>query len=256
LILLGQFKDRYGLPLVMWHYEQELKTKSDIKPSVVEYKAAVAKEYTEKKMQSPPAEDYKMKPEPYIPTTAVLFERFHPLAFLFSGIGFILTCVAILVGLAVALHLPYFVAAGFPEPEISIEMEKFFGYPEWPELVMRFGMIAMVILLLIASVFVIIGRRHLGASHLLRAVLGLAGFVFAVTMFSDALSRSSRYSEEVVRMLNSHQIGPALDKLLRFSNTEAAITAGVIFLASVVILAWPARRKKTVLSQPINQGAV
>jgi hypothetical protein len=148
------------------------------------------------------------------------------------------------------------VAAGFPDPEISQEMEKFFGYPGWPELVMRFGMIVTVILLLVAAVFVIVGRRHLGASHLIRAVLGLAGFVGAVMMLSDALSFSGRYSEEVVRMLNSRQIGPALDKLLRLSNTEAAVFAGIIFLTSVVILAWPARRKQAVLNPAINQGVV
>jgi TM2 domain-containing membrane protein YozV len=256
LILTGQFKDRYGLPLVMWYDNEELNVKAAGKPPAGEYKAAAVKEQPAEKIQSPSAEDYKMKPEAYVPTTTVLYESFHPLAFLFSGIGFILTCVAILVGLAVGLHLPYFVAAGFPEPEISMELEKFFGYSSWPELVMRFGMIAMVILLLLAAVFVIIGRRHLGASHLIRAVLGLAGFVCAVMMFSDALSLSGHYSEEVVRMLNSRQIGPALDKLLRLSNTEAAIFAGIIFLASVVILAWPARRKQTALNPALNQGVV
>ncbi|MBN1807088.1 MAG: protein kinase [Sedimentisphaerales bacterium] len=256
MIVLGQFKDRYGLPLVMWHDSKELKVKTEAKPPVREYKAATVKEQTIEKAGSPSPEGYKMKTEPYTPTTTVLYEPFHPLAFLFSGIGFILTFAAIILGLAVGLHLPYFIAAGFPNPEISMEMEKFFGYSGWPELIMRFGMIFTVILLLLAAVFVIIGRRHLGARHLIRAVLGLIGFVFAVMMFSDALSLSWRYSEEVVRMLNSHQIGPALEKLLRFSDTESAIFAGVIFLASVVILAWPARRKQTVLTPAINQGAI
>jgi F0F1-type ATP synthase assembly protein I len=256
MILTGQFKDRYGLPLVMWHDSGELKVKTADKPPAGEYKAAVAQDQTAEKVQSPSVEDYPMKSDPYVPTTAVIYEPFHPLAFLFSGIGFILTFAAMIVGLAVGLHLPYFVAAGWPDPHAASELEQFFGYPGWPELVMRFGMIVTVILLLLAAVFVIVGRRHLGASHLIRAVLGLAGFVFAVMMLSDALSLSGHYSEEVVRMLNSKQIGPALDKLLRLSNTEAAIFAGIIFLASVVILAWPARRKQTVLNPAINQGVV
>ena len=258
MILLGQFKDRYGLPLVMWHDAKELKVKTTDKhqPHAGEYKATAAKAQTTEKVESPSVEDYKMKSGPFIPTTTVLLERFHPLAFLFSGIGFILTCVAILVGLAVGLHLPYFVAAGWPDPEISMDLEKFFGYSAWPELVMRFGMIAMVIILLLAAIFVILGRRHLGASHLLRAVVGLAGFVWAAMLFSNALSFSGRYFEEVVRMLNSHQIGPALEKLLKFSDPGSAVFAGIIFLASVVILAWPARRKHTVLNPAINQGVV
>jgi len=256
MILTGQFKDRYGLPLVMWHDSSELKVKDTDKPAAVEHKVIAAQDQTEEKIQTPSVEDYQMKSDPYIPATTVIYEPFHPLAFLFSGIGFILTFAAMVVGLAVGLHLPYFVAAGWPEPQVSFELEKFFGYPGWPELVMRFGMIVTVILLLLAAVFVIVGRRHLGASHLIRAVLGLAGFVGAVMMLSDALSLSGRYSGEVVRMLNSHQIGPALDKLLRLSNTEAAVFAGIIFLTSVVILAWPARRRQTVLNPALNQGVV
>ncbi|MCP4256186.1 MAG: protein kinase [Planctomycetes bacterium] len=256
MILTGQFKDRYGLPLVIWHDSGELNAKATCQKPVVEHMAAAAKDQTAEKVQSPSAEDYPMKSDPYIPTTTMIYEPFHPFAFLFSGIGFILTFAAMVVGLAVGLHLPYFIAAGFPDPEVTMEIEKFFGYSGWPELVMRFGMIVTVILLLVAAVFVIVGRRHLGASHLIRAVLGLAGFVGAVMMLSDALSLSGRYSEEVVRMLNSRQIGPALDKVLRLSNTEAAIFAGIIFLTSVVILAWPARRKQTVLNPAINQGVV
>ena len=256
LILVGQFKDRYGLPLVIWHDSGELNVKTAVQPPAGEHMAAVAKDQPAEKVQSPSVEDYPMKSDPYIPTTAVIYEPFHPFAFLFSGIGFILTFAAMIVGLAVGLHLPYFVAAGWPDPHAASELEQFFGYPGWPELVMRFGMIITVIMLLLASVFVIVGRRHLGASHLIRAVLGLAGFVFAVMMLSDALSLSSRYSGEVVKMLNSRQIGPALDKLLRLSNTEAAIYAGIIFLTSVVILAWPARRKQMTLNPALNQGVI
>jgi hypothetical protein len=121
---------------------------------------------------------------------------------------------------------------------------------------MNFGMIFTIILLLLAAVFVIVGRRHLGASHLIRAVLGLAGFVFAVMMLSDAFSLSRRYSSEVVNLLNCNKIGPALEKLLSLSNTEAAIFAGVTFLLSVVILAWPPRRKRMTLNPAFNQGAI
>ncbi|MGD8786602.1 MAG: TM2 domain-containing protein, partial [Phycisphaerales bacterium] len=253
MILVGQFTDRYGLLLVIWHDSAEL---APGQPPAPERKASETKDQTAEKIQSPSAEDYPMKPAPYTPPTTAFYQSFHPLAFLFSGIGFILTFAAIMVGLAMSLHLPYFVAAGWPDSEISSELEQFFGYQNWPELVMNFGMIFTIILLLLAAVFVIVGRRHLGASHLIRAVLGLAGFVFAVMMLSDAFSLSRRYSSEVVNLLNCNKIGPALEKLLSLSNTEAAIFAGVTFLLSVVILAWPPRRKRMTLNPAFNRGAI
>jgi hypothetical protein len=55
-------------------------------------------------------------------------------------------------------------------------------------------------------------------------------------------------------MLNSQQIGPAFDKLYRSTHNEKALFAGVIFLVSVVVLAWPARRKQTIITPGLNQG--
>ncbi len=86
---------------------------------------------------------------------------------------------------------------------------------------------------------------------MIRTVLGLAGFVLAFLVFSDAMSRY--LFQEVVDLLNSQQIGPAFEKLLGSIDGEA-IFAGVLFLLSVVILAWPARRRQAILTPALNQG--
>ena len=158
-----------------------------------------------------------------------------------------------MVGLAVGLHIPHFVAAGWPNPELASELERLFGYSDWPELVMRLGTIIVIILLLLAAVCIIIGRRHLGARYLIRGALGLTGFFFVLLVFSDAMS--GYYFQEVVNMLNSQQIGPAFEKLLRSTHNEEALFAGVLFLVSVVVLAWPPRRRQqTILTAVPNQG--
>ena len=252
MILVGQFKDRYGLPLVIWQHSGELKAKTAGQPPAPGRDIAQAKGQETETVQAPSAEDSPTRSTPYAPATTVLYEPFHPFAFLFSGIGFILTFAAIITGLAVGLHLPHFVAAGWPDPGLTSELEQLFGYPGWPGLVMRLGTTAVMILLLFAAVCMVIGRRHLGARHLLRAVLGLTGFLWAVTMFTQQVP--GHHFDEVVNMLNSQQTGLAIDRLLKICSGEGIIFAGIIFLASVVVIAWPPRRRQTILTSVSNQG--
>jgi hypothetical protein len=260
MILTGQFKDRYGLPLVIWRDSKELSVKTpdakvadhaQVSPG---HDVAAAKDQRVETVQVPAAEDSPARVAPAAPSTTVVYEPFHPLAFLFSGVGFILTFLAIVAGLAVGLQLPHFVAAGLPDPKIATVLEKFFGYSEWPELVMRMGTIVVVILLLLAGIFTIIGRRHLGASHMFRAVLGLIAFFCVLLVFSDAMSGS--YFQEVVDMLNSQQIGPAFDILLRSTQNEKAASAGVLFLVSVIVLAWPARSRQMIVTPTPYRGVI
>jgi hypothetical protein len=259
MIIVGQFKDCYGLPLVIWHDSEELKGKTPTTQAADQAQApgrdvAAAIDQRAEAVQAPPTEDSPARAAPAAPTTTVVYEPFHPLAFLFSGIGFILTFAAIVAGLAVGLHLPHFVAAGWPDTQLSAQIEQFFGYSDWPELVMRLGTIMVVILLLLAGIFTIIGRRHLGARHMIRAVLGLMAFFCVLLVFSDAMSGS--YFQEVVNMLNSQQIGPAFDKLLRSTQNEKAASAGVLFLLSVVVMAWPAHSRQMILTPTPYQGVI
>ncbi len=257
MIIVGNFKDRYGMPLVIWHDSEELKVKTPNAHVADQVRApgldvAAAKDQRAETVQTPVKEASPARFAPAAPTTTVIYESFHPLAFLFSGIGFILTFAAIIVGLAVGLHIPHFVAAGWPNAQLSAQIEQFFGYPDWPELVMRLGTILVVILLLLAGVCIIIGRRHLGVRHMLRAILGLMAFFCVLLIFSNAMS--GYYFQEVVNMINSQQIGPAFDKLLRSTHNEQAAFAGVLFLLSVVVLAWPARSRQMILTPAHYQG--
>ena len=257
MIIVGDFKDCYDLPLVIWQDSEELKVKTPNAQVADQVRdpgidVAAAKDQRVETVQAPAAEDSPARATPAAPTTTIVYEPFHPLAFLFSGIGFILTFAAIVAGLAVGLHLPHFVAAGLPNTQLSAQIEQFFGSPDWPEQVMRLGTVMVVILLLLAGIFTIIGRRHLGARHMIRAVLGLIAFFCVLLVFSDAMSGS--YFQEVVNMLNSQQIGPAFDKLLRSTHNEEAAFAGVLFLLSIVVLAWPARSRQMILTPAHYQG--
>jgi hypothetical protein len=73
----------------------------------------------------------------------------------------------------------------------------------------------------------------------------------AVMWLSDGISWGFRGSDEALASL---QIGPILDMVLKGCQSEEVIFAGVFFLISVVILAWPARRKQIIFNPALNQG--
>ena len=254
MISVGQFKDRYGLPLEDWLDEGLPGVKPDVSRPVVpppgpERAVDAAAARTAEEQQVHKVEDSEALRARQVPTTTVVYESFHPLAFLFSGIGFILVFAAIVVGLAVGLHTPYLLAAGVPD--LAQELNQAFGYSQWPDLFMRLGMILTAALLLFAAVFVIIGRRYLGARHLMRGVLGLGGLLAAVMWLSEGISWGFRGNDET---LASQQIGPVLEMVLKGCQSEEVLFAGVFFLLSVVVLAWPARRKQIIYNPALNQG--
>jgi len=256
MILTGQFKDRYGLPLVVWQDKDELKdNKFKARPAIPalapEPKAFVANRPAQK-VQPPAAAGAPKQPAPVMKTTTVIYQPFHPLAFLCSGIGFIFTVLAVIVGIITALHLPHFIEAGWLNTGLASEAEQFFGYPQWPELVVRLGTITTVVLLLLAAVFMVMGRRHLGIIHLLRSVLGLGGLFSAIFLFIDCIG-GYRF-RNIQESLNAGQLGPAFERLLDSCTDGEAIFAAFVFLFSILILAWPPRRKQTITTPVPNQG--
>jgi len=76
--------------------------------------------------------------------------------------------------------------------------------------------------------------------------------LFALVFFSDAMPR--QYPQEAIDMLNNEQLGPALERLFKNAGEDALIFALILVLASVIILAWPPRRKQPVFTTVPNQG--
>ena len=254
LIIVGQFRDRYDRPLEIWMDEREsasAKTPGakpvSPTPSPRQDVAPAVNQTAEKQQVRTMKKDSTVSAAP---TTTVVYEPFHPLAFLCSGIGFILVFVAVIIGLAMALHVPYLVGASDPGFARSME-EAFGGYTEWPELFMRLGMIGTAGLLVIAAIFIVTGRRHLGARHLIRGVLGLGGLFATVMWLSDGIAWGFRRG---MNDLSSQPLGVVLERMLKGCQNEEVVIAGVFFLVSVVILAWPARRKQVMLTPALNQG--
>lgn len=259
MILTGHFKDRYGRPLEVWLEKEELGHRESeaavpapyvAQPAQQHPEVAAAAEPTAQEVRAP-ASEYSPSPSArFLPSGSVIFERFHPLAFLFSGLGFVLTFVALAVGLFSALRVPHFMAAG--DPQMTADLQRTLG-ANWPQLLTDMARIIFIGLMLPAAVCVSIGRRHLGARHLIRGILGLGGLVAAVLMLADGMYWSFRRVETAT---GTQELGPVFERLVEGLKSEGAFFAAVIFVVSVVVLAWPARPRKAVLTPALNQGLV
>ncbi|UCE46970.1 MAG: protein kinase, partial [Phycisphaerales bacterium] len=232
LIVTGQFRDRYGRPLGMWLDRSELDTKTP--DTGVAAAAQVAGPDVEMPapqqagdVQPAATHDFTPQPAPVMRSSSAIFERFHPLAFLFSGLGFVLTFVALAVGLFSALHIPYFMGVG--DPHMAADLEDALG-SNWPQLLMDMARIVFIVLMLPAVVCVSIGRRHLGARHLIRGILGLGGLLAAVLMLGDGMYWTFRRG---VPAGGYENFGPILERLLKGLQSEGALFAAILFIVAV-----------------------
>jgi serine/threonine protein kinase/TM2 domain-containing membrane protein YozV len=265
MIIVGQFEDKNGLPVLDWHGPTTVTTAVPKSHGV----AAAAVAATPVNVQAEPAAEpvcseetpaepaYEEPPSSpsYASTSTIIYEPWHPFSGLICALGHIFVLAAILVGLAVGLHLPSVVAAGWPDPKIAQELERVFGYAEWPGLLETGGAILVVALLFLAAILIMIGRRKSGAAHLIRALLGLGGFFWAIQLFRGEVVSSGEI-QGIVDLIQQKQVGLALERLFGALGQEEAIFAGVIALASVLILAWPPRRQTPVFAPMPNQGVV
>ncbi len=251
LIITGQFRDRYGHPLEIWLNKSELDAKTpDTSVAAAASGPDVETPPQEQAEDAQPAATEDFTPQPAYATwgSSAMFERFHPLAFLFSGLGFVLTFVAIAVGLFFALHIPHFMGAA--DSDLAREMERSLG-SNWPQILMDIARIVFIVLMLPAVVCISIGRRHLGARHLIRGILGLGGLLAAVLVLGDGMYWTFRRGTHVT----GHEgFGPTLERLLKGLQSEGAFFAAILFIAAVIILAWPARPRKPMPTPALNQG--
>jgi hypothetical protein len=152
------------------------------------------------------------------------------------------------------LHLPSVAAAAWPEADPVRMLGQALG-SNWPRIVEQAGVMLIAALLFLAAILIMIGRRRFGPAHLIRAIAGLGGFFWAIQLFrSEAISTDA--VRRMVDLFQQNQAGSALEILFGAFSQEEAIVAGVIMLASVLILSWPPRKRVPVFGPLPHQGVV
>jgi TM2 domain-containing membrane protein YozV len=261
MILAGSFKDRNGLPVVVWGHAGATETVGSPAavqaaapmPQTPETPAAKAEPAVQAAEEKPQPQAYQPPSWPSYGSMGSVYEPWDPIGGLFAAVGHIFALAALLVGLGVGLHMPQVAAAAWPQAQPVVELERTLG-PNWPGVAEQVGTALIFVLLFLAAILIMIGRRKSGGLHLVRAILGLAGFFIAIQIFGEVMW--GQQIQEVVMLFQQNQAGPALEKLFSAFSQQEAIMAGVIVLVSVLVLSWPPRRRAPVFAPMPHQGVV
>jgi hypothetical protein len=266
LIAAGQFRDRSGVPVTIWGSEEQARqagapanawAAAPQAPAQRVDAAEQAKVVEGRAQQASPPQTpppaYQPPSWPSYTRTTSIYQPWDPIGGLVAAVGHVLAFAAILIGLAIGLHLPA-VAAAWPEAEPVHDLEQALG-SSWPAVVEHVGTMLIFVLLFLAAVLIMIGRRKAGPMHLIRALLGLAGFFWAIMLFGSEAISDAR-AQEVADLFKQNQVGPALERLFSAFSQEEVIFAGVIMLISVLMLSWPPRRRVPIMMPIPNQGVV
>jgi len=263
LIAVGQFTDKDGRPLLMWSDPSEIAAipvppQSEV---VVQTPAsepvAAPGEPVRPFAESPQAHPApaQMPSWPSYASTTTIYEPFDPIGGLFAALGHILAFAAIVIGLAVAMHVPSIVSAGWPNMWIVEELRASNLGEAWPGIVEQVGTLLFGVLLFLAAVLIMIGRRKSGPAHLFRAALALVGFFMVILFFRSEVMGHSELMN-IVGLLQQNQISSAMEALFRVFSEGSAIAAGVAMLVSVFVMSWPPRRRTPVFAPVPPQGVV
>jgi len=171
-----------------------------------------------------------------------------------GALGLVLAVVGIAAGLVAALHVPAMMAAGVFGDDVAQEMYRAFGYGGWPVLAEKVAWMAAAVLLLLGATALIIARRGGGPAYMIRAAVGTLGLLAVLSALSGAMPKG--YTGEIAAMMRSGRVGEALGMLFNQVKGGPMVYAVLIFLTSVIILAWPARQQGNdgMLSASSRQG--
>jgi hypothetical protein len=135
---------------------------------------------------------------------------------------------------------------GVPTPDIKRELEAnaFAHFPDdWPHLLRKMAAVSIGVVMLLAMTIQAFARQRGGVTHMIRGIVGAVGLMAAMLPLAVAVSSFSPW-RKVGDLVRDKQINEAADMFLNSFQSWPAIGAGAIFLVSVILLAWPARRAK------------
>jgi len=156
------------------------------------------------------------------------------------------------------MNIPEAIAVGLPDRSLAVNMSTnyFAGYPQWPELLLRLGIIGASLLMLLSIAALCLERRGDGVLPILRGIAGILLVVLAASLISHAFHPSvwSRIAETI----NEHsKVQPAVitaDILDAFERAPL-IVAGMVFCGGQILLNWMPRKLPAAQSEPNRAAA-
>jgi TM2 domain-containing membrane protein YozV len=270
-ILVGQFTDAQGRTLLLWQHDDELRWAGGVPvaapapwsaatvsiqpppPAAPAWNAPVvmpaAAAPTAPAAGGPdmPVADLAPKtPRPTVPLPAARPGRvLDPMLSLAGGL---LVLFAVLIGLALAVNLPAILAAGLPSPALAQDIHQVFGYGGWPGLLDRLLVTAMVVVMVLAALVLIVARRKQGTGAMLRAVVGTFGLLVTVWAFRGAVTGVAWST--IASLWHAGRGSAAMAAFFQQVMEPPAAMAGVLLLASMIVLCWSGERPKPAAARP------
>lgn len=239
LIITGSFTDIEGRAVSRW--DSPVETAAPQRPAGITPAAAQPQQPQAARpvIQAPP-------PQPPHPiaqgagTTTVILEdpaaRGSLASVFFGFVGYLLLAVSLLLLFAAGLHLPAIAAAVAGEHN-ALQIEQFWGTPNWPAACERVLQAAAFAIMLPALAFLLAGRRRFGGAHIIRLVLAL-GLLLAAYCFIVASMRSLRIEDSLI----GKPIGIIIEQFGQLFN-GMIIFAVPFLILSIVLLTWPPKRR-------------
>jgi hypothetical protein len=155
-----------------------------------------------------------------------------------SFLGGVVLLTAFVIGLAAAVNVPAIINAGVPH--LANDLRWLFGYAGWPQLMLKVSWTLSTALVAIGALFVLIARRHQGAVHVSRAALGAVALFIALQWLGVTLAHENW--PVILDMFDQHRAGPAIETFIDAARSKDAVMTVAMFVAALVLFAWPARR--------------
>ncbi len=169
--------------------------------------------------------------------------EFNPIGRLFSILGHLILFSAIVLSLLAAINVHWLIHAGFPDPGLAQEIAEVLKYDDWPRIIDRIIPPLQLGILVIGSLFIVIGRRANGGGHMTRAVVGVFFLLRSLIALDTMLPTDYFTNQTVAELWHTQQYGLAIENMLNAISTNAVSWAGLYLVCSVVFLAWPVKKK-------------
>jgi hypothetical protein len=224
-ILVGQFTDKQGRLLLMWHGQDNLRAVAAAPVAAGQARPAVAGGQE---------------------VRAASVGGGNWAGPLLSLIGGLILFAGVLIGLAVAANVPAMLAAGLPDTSLPWRLQGELG-PGWQAAMDTIVIAVMGIVMVLAAMVMIVARRRSGGAAMFRAVVGIFGLAMTVASLRGAMAlvQWQNVAEPLKRGYSLRAVGVFFSQM----QEAPAIFAAVLLLASMIVLCWPAERRRTVLGE-------
>ena len=259
MICMGEFRDKQGHKLVAWNNLDELRAGPSVQPRDASPVIPVGPAEVSPGLTADlPAPEYRAPDPVAAPVTSWndqqrsstprLARTPRQTSLLLSALGYGMLLPGVLVGAAAVLRFPLFIAAGFPDAELTREFANLFNFPRWPGMLQNIGIALGCLMLIGAAVLLVIARRDAGAAHASRAMLGIIG-LFLAGYACYLATTPLNWINIIGQQQNLQKLSEAVESV----DSSMALAAAIALFGGTIMLVWPERRD-LISDEGLNAG--